>query len=452
MNGLRWVLQGRVSSSSQADNTSTEKQLENLKEEVEKTDGEIVRTYDLTESAASMDRDSLEEIAELAEEDKFDVLGVWKLDRLTRASPWETIRYLDRLRKAGVTLYAHTHGYFEWDDLYDFEMLARRVVFAREWYQRIIENGREGQLKDLEAGKWPFGDPPYGYETNDDKEIRLTDKGEEVIRAIVEHYLDYEDMEDVEEEINDRYDEDVSEAQISNILQNQIIIGNLTLKDTVVAREEKLRVIDDETFEEVQEIREENSSSSSDTRNVPEQIDRVANRFGVQFILSILDSIGVQCRKCGSDLKPNGTTQRWGTTVRKYKCTNEECGYEGPLLKQAEFEEIHQTLPLRCPYCPGTERFTVERRDGGFWKYLYKCENCGKTMGSDVSPSKIKRAMENPRFAFKWDRKTDSPQADEEDDDDDTDDESDSDTDEQDDGDDDDDDGDGRSQETFDDY
>jgi DNA invertase Pin-like site-specific DNA recombinase/DNA-directed RNA polymerase subunit RPC12/RpoP len=448
MHGLRWVLHGRVSSSSQADNTSTEKQLEKLKEEVERTDGEIVKTYDLTESAASMDRDSLEETAELAEEDKFDVLGVWKLDRLTRASPWETIRYLDRLRKAGVILYAHTHGYFEWDDLYDFEMLARRVVFAREWYQRIIENGREGQVKDLEAGRWPFGNPPYGYETNDDKEIRLTEKGEEVIRGIVELYLDYEDMGDVEEEISDRYDDNVSVAQINNILQNPIIVGNLTLKDTVVAREEKLRVIDDETFKEVQEIQEENSSSPSNTRDIPEQIDRAVNRFGVQFVLSILDSVGVQCRKCGSDLKPNGTTQRRGTTVRKYKCTSEECGYEGPLLKQTEFEEIHQTLPLRCPYCPGTERFTVERRDGGFWKYLYKCENCGKSLGSDVSPSKIKRAMENPRFAFKWGGKTDPPQED----DDDTTDESDIDDDEQDDGDDGDGDESNQSQETFDDY
>jgi DNA invertase Pin-like site-specific DNA recombinase len=412
MHGLRWVLQGRVSSSSQADNTSTEKQLENLKEEVEKTNGEIVKTYDLTESAASIDRDSLEEIAKLAEENKFDVLGVWKLDRLSRASPWETIRYLDRLRKAGVTLYAHTHGYFEWDNLYDFEMLARRVVFAREWYQRIIENGHEGQVKLLEAGKWAFGDPPYGYETNGDKEIRLTDKGEEVIAAIVELYLDCENMEDVEEEIDDRYDEDVSESQISNILQNQIIIGNLTRKDNIVARKEKLRVIDDETFEEVQKIREENSSSSSNTRNIPEPIDRAVNRFGVEFILSVLDSVGVQCRKCGSDFKPNGTTKRRGTTVRKYTCTNEECGYEGPLVKQTEFEDIHQTLPLRCPYCPGTNRFTVERRDGGFWRFLYECENCGKSMGSDVSPCKIKRGMKNPRLAFKWGEKTDLSRAD----------------------------------------
>ncbi|MFB6188220.1 MAG: recombinase family protein, partial [Halobacteriaceae archaeon] len=117
MMGRRWVIVARVSTVSQKDNTSTNKQLSNINEEREKADGKLVKTYDLAESAASMDRDSLEEIVELAEADKFDILGIWQLDRLTRASPWETIIYLNRLREAEVILYSNRHGYFEWDDL-----------------------------------------------------------------------------------------------------------------------------------------------------------------------------------------------------------------------------------------------------------------------------------------------------------------------------------------------
>lgn len=414
MLGLRWIIQGRVSSLSQKDNTSTGKQLSDLKEEAEDRDGRVVKIYDLTESAASMDRESLEEIAELAEEDKFDVLGVWKLDRLSRASPWETIRYLNRLRKAGVILYADTHGYFEWDDLYDFEMLARRVVFAREWYQRIIEGGREGQLADLEQGKWPFGTPAYGYETDEDKKLQLTEKGEKINREIVQLYLELENAAEVEREINDRYDDGPSEPQVRNILRNPLLMGHLTLENRIVRKDDDLRIIDRETFDQIQEIREENSSSPSDTKDIPEFVDRAANRFGIQFVLEIIDSIGTQCRKCGSDTKSNGTTERWGTTVRKYACTDDDCGYEGPLLKQAEFNDLHQTLPLRCPYCPGTEQFQIEERDGGYWKYKYECEMCGKSMGSDMPPNKIKRAMENPKLALKWDEKTDLSTSDEE--------------------------------------
>lgn len=41
MTGLDWVLLGRVSSQSQKDNTSTTKQLENLKNEADEADGNI---------------------------------------------------------------------------------------------------------------------------------------------------------------------------------------------------------------------------------------------------------------------------------------------------------------------------------------------------------------------------------------------------------------------------
>lgn len=405
--GLDWVLLGRVSSQSQKDNTSTAKQLNNLKSEVDEADGKIVKKYDLTESAASMDRSSLEEIATLAKENKVDVLGVWKLDRLSRASPWETILYLNRLRKEGVILYAHTHGYFEWDNLYDFEMLARRVVFAREWYQRIIEGGREGQLEKLEKGKWPFGSPPHGYTTDDDQVIKLTEKGEEINHDIVHLYLEYENMEKVHNLITQRHDKRVGISQIRNILQNPLLVGELTLEDQVVARDESLQVISPEKFEEIQDVRDKNSSTPSNTRDVPEPIDRAAFRFGVEYVIDIIDSVGTQCRRCESDLRPNGTTNRWGTKVRKYACANDDCGYEGPLLKQKEFDDLHQTLPLRCPQCPRTNRFEVEEPPAGFWDYKYTCKNCGTAFALDSPPNKLKRAMENPKLAFEWDNDTD---------------------------------------------
>ena len=407
MTGLNFCGIGRESTSSHDNKTSTDQQLSKIREEVEKRDGNLVKIFDLTESAATIDRDSLDEVLELAKEDKIDVLAVWKLDRLTRASPWESVMYLNKLREQGVILYAHTHGYFEWEDLYDFEMLARRVVFAREWYQRIIEGGREGQMKKLEAGKWPYGTSPHGYTTDENQVIRLTDEGRTINRDIIQLYLEHENMKKVLSEINDRYEKNVSKSQIENILQNKIVVGDLTLKGQVVAHNEDLKLTDRETFDKVQDIRAENSSAPSNTRNIPEPIDRAANRFGVEFVLEIMSSVGKQCRKCGDDVRANGTTERWGTVLRKYVCKNEDCGYEGPLLKQSEFNDLHQRLPLRCPYCPITNRYEVEQRPGGLWEYKYTCDTCDKSFGSDISPDKIKRVMDNPRLTFKWGDKTD---------------------------------------------
>ncbi|MFB6188219.1 MAG: recombinase family protein [Halobacteriaceae archaeon] len=206
--------------------------------------------------------------------------------------------------------------------------------------------------------------------------------------------------------INDRYDENISKKQIDNILQNPILVGDLTLEGEVVSHEEDLKVISHEKFKEIQDIREQRSSSPSDTRDIPEPVDRAANRFGVEYIVDIIESIDIQCRKCGSDLKKKGTTERRGTTVRKYVCTNDDCGYEGPLLKNPEFDDLHQTLPLRCPYCPGTDVFEVVQRSAGFWEYKYICNNCGESFASNASPDKIRRGMEHPGIRFEWNRET----------------------------------------------
>jgi DNA invertase Pin-like site-specific DNA recombinase len=132
VDGNRWVLLSRVSTAPQLDGMSSDAQLSNLEQEVDEMNGEIVEEVERAESAASMDRESLEEIATMAEDDEFDILGVWKLDRLTRADSWESVSYLRRLMEADVVLYAGTHRYFDWHSLYDFELIIRQVVFARE--------------------------------------------------------------------------------------------------------------------------------------------------------------------------------------------------------------------------------------------------------------------------------------------------------------------------------
>jgi DNA invertase Pin-like site-specific DNA recombinase len=405
--GYKWVLIARVSALSQRENTSIDKQMEYLEREVERAGGDVIKKYTLAESAATTDRESLSEIVEIAKEQENVVVGVWKLDRLSRANPWETIIYLNRLREAEAILYANTHGYFEWDDYYDFNTISGQAVFAREWYERIIEGGYEGQVTLLEQGKWPFGKAPHGYVIDDEQVISLTEEGKEINHDIARMYLECENMSKVHEDINNKYEKDVGISQVRNILSNRLILGELTVDGEVIARDENLRVIDRETFQEIQKIRKKHSSSPSDTRDIPEPIDRATYRFGSEYILGLMDSIRTQCRKCGSDLRPNGTTERWGTTVSKYACVSDDCSYEGPLLKQTEFDNLHHTLPIRCPCCPVTHEVEVESTPNSIFRYKYTCANCGTSFGLDESPDKLKAAMENPKLAFKWDERTD---------------------------------------------
>gem|GEM_PF-5008031 len=399
---LRWGLLTRVSTGMQSKNASTDTQIDQLKTEVERVDGEIKETYEVAESAATTERDSTDELATLAEQDEIDIIGVSKLDRLTRAIPWESILYLKRLKESGVILYAGTHGYFEWDDLYDFQLILRQVVFAREWYERLHTNRREGQIRKLERGKWPFGHAPYGYKKEEDQTVYLTKTGAELIPEIFEVYLEVENQEEVKRQIEKNHDLEnlPSVSQIRNLLSHPLCLGELALEDQVVKKNKQLEAVDPEVFQAVQEALGNQGNSSGSAPEVPNPIDEISKDFGPGYTVTQLGSISKVCRKCGSSLRKNGTQEKWGTTVQNYKCTN--CAYQSPLLTKEEFDKFHQTLPLQCPFCPSTENFEIERTPDGDYEYTYQCEQCGKQIGIDTLPDKYQRAINNQDWAIDW--------------------------------------------------
>ncbi|WP_157231307.1 recombinase family protein [Halostagnicola larsenii] len=408
VDGDRWALLSRVSTGPQMAGQSTERQLDNLEKEVNSVDGDVRKEVEVAESAATVKRESLEEIAVLAEEDEIDVVGVSKLDRLTRADPWESFEYLKRLKEADVILYAGTHGYFDWDDLYDFQMLVRQVVFSREWYQRIRDNARDGQIGKLEQGKWPFGQPPFGYYKDEDDYVLLTEQGEAIIPEIFELYRQEQNRAEVKRTINDRYNRTVSDSQLKTLLRSRLCLGQLTLEGEVIKENPQLAVIDLEVFNAVQEILDRRSSVPTGTRAVPRPVERAAEQYGEEYVLTLIDSIDTQCRKCGGDLQHNGDIERWGTKLKNYVC--QDCDHQGPLLTQEEFNALHDTLPLRCPSCPETEHFEIDQNKDGDWDYSYTCLRCDNVFGTDLLPDKYQRGFERPDLKFTWSGETSTDQ------------------------------------------
>jgi len=400
----KWAVLGRVSSNSQFDNTSTDTQIEEVTNECIEADGTVEHEYELAESGASIHRESLEEIVDKGENGDIDILGVSKFDRLMRADAWEGMEYLKRLKQADVTLYVGTHGYFDYDDMFDFRILVQQILFSRKWFERIRENAKDGQMSKLEKGKWPYGTPGYGYAKDEDDYLYLEDEKEAVLAAILKQYKQKESIETVQTYIRNRFDiEDLpSKSQIGTILDNRLCVGDLMYKERVIRRDPELAVVDRETFQEIREIRQEQRPTSGNARKIPAPVNRAAADFNPEYVINKIDSLGIQCRKCNSDLRKYGTEERWDTTVQKYKCKNEDCGYQGPLLTKSEFKKLHETLPLKCPYCPATERFEVTREPEYKWEFTYECKNCGQSFGSNQVEDIYERAKNNPHLQFNW--------------------------------------------------
>jgi hypothetical protein len=404
MRGLRWKILSRVSTGDQKNNNSTETQIQKVKSVCEELDGKIVDKAKLTESGAATDRDSLEDVVEAGESNEIDILGVSKFDRLTRVSPWDALTYLNRLKNAGVILYVDSHGFFDYEDNIDFRILVEQVLFANNSYRRIIDGAKENQVRDLNDYKYPFGNPGWGFAKDDDGHVYVEEEKKAALVAIFEEYCKHESRAAVKEEIKEQFELDdyPTKAQIKTAHKNRLCIGQFSYKNEIFAEKPDLAVVDNDLFEKVNEIRRERKPDSANAREIPEPVNRAARDFGPEYVIRMIKAIGKQCRKCGSDLRKYATVDKFETTVQKYKCKNEDCGYQGPLLSKNEFEKLHGTLPTRCPWCPATEQFDVRRTANDRFEFVYKCQCCDSSFATDKVEGKAKRAANNPELAFDW--------------------------------------------------
>jgi DNA invertase Pin-like site-specific DNA recombinase len=403
--GDRVLILVRVSSPSQSQNTSKSTQLEALQDAVESIDGTVVEILEAEESAAEIERNQLNKALQMANNDEYDILAVYEVDRLSRADPWDTIRYLTDLQQSGITLYCDSHGYIDWDEHYDFEILSREAVFANRWLNRLRQGRVDGVKKHLKAGQWPFGgEPPMGYYTDDENKLRLDDAYADIIPEVFEIYLETENRSETQRQINTQLEEaglpTITYPQVKTILTSQLVLGRLEYAGEVITTDSTLKTVEKSLFHEVQALLS-NQGTRSESTSKPDFLEAAVDRFGVDFVMRLIDSFQpFRCRSCDGDLERHGSTEVWGISMPNYRC--QECDYQGSLINEAELNNLHQTLPLRCPYCTATEEFDAckLREAGTKFAYQYTCNVCEYTFGSDMQPDKLRRMLNHPVLKF----------------------------------------------------
>ena len=403
--GDRALILVRVSSASQSNNTSKDNQLESLQNTVKQINGTTVRILKGEESAAEIERSQLNTALEMAEDDEYDILMVYEFDRLSRADPWDTVRYLHDLQQSGITLYCDSYGFIDWDDPSDFETLARETVFANRWLNRLRRGRVEGVKRKLKAGKWPFGgEPPVGYYTDGENNFKLDDRYTELIQEIYQIYRETENKSETHRQVNTKLQEaglgKISYPQVGTILTSRLVIGQLEYAGEVVTTNSELQVIDKSLFQEVQALLSE-QGARSESVSKPDFLQAAVERFGTDFVMRLIDSFKpFRCRSCDGDLERDESTEVMGASFPKYQC--QDCDYQGPLINKDELSNLHQALPLRCPYCTATEEFEVTklREAGTKFDYQYTCDLCEYSFGSDMQPDKLRRMLNHPALKF----------------------------------------------------
>lgn len=162
---MRVALYPRVSGHEQEDNYSIPEQIDRMKKYCESRDWMVYKIYtDSGYSGSNMDRPGLQSLIKDSESGKFDMVLVYKLDRLSRSQ--KDVLYLveDVFDKHGVAFSSMTEN-FETSSPFGKAMLGILAVFAQLERSQIRERTMMGKDSLAQEGKWHGGKwVPIGYD------------------------------------------------------------------------------------------------------------------------------------------------------------------------------------------------------------------------------------------------------------------------------------------------
>lgn len=297
---------------------------------------EIVQFYvDEGISAKDMNRPELQRMLKGIREGVFDIVLVYKLDRLTRS-----VIDLDKLLKE---FSKHKVMFKSATEVYDTttatgRLFIRLVASMAQWERENLgERVRFGMEEKARTGKWTVSTPPLGYDMTDDCNLKINHQEAATVKEIYSLYIDGNGMWKIAKNLNERglYTKKKKvwrQQTIEYVLTNPIYKGT-TRYNYRVNSEQYFEVdglvppiIKAKEFDLVQMI------IGSRRQAHPRQVSS-------KFIFSKI----LKCARCGHTLSSKySTTKRNGKVYYSfnYYCTNRSVGTcDLPVINQTYFEQ-----------------------------------------------------------------------------------------------------------------
>jgi site-specific DNA recombinase len=194
----------------------------------------------------------------IAETDKFDVVLVYKLDRLSR-SQRDTLHLIEEIFLPNDVDFVSMQESFDTSSPFGRAMIGLLAVFAQLEREQIKERTKMGRVARAKSGLHHGGGfIPIGYDYADGK-LTVNKYEAEQVRKIFEWYLGGGSLKSVSERLQaegytNRYGSYNSWSSIRNILENQTYLGRIHFGDVVV-NDTHEAIISLEQFEAAQILR-----------------------------------------------------------------------------------------------------------------------------------------------------------------------------------------------------
>ncbi|WP_135552048.1 recombinase family protein [Paenibacillus cymbidii] len=271
---MRAVIYKRVSAlKNGSDGTSLDMQQERLEAYAKAQGWDVTDVYeDPGISAKDTNRPELQRMLKDAETGKFDVILVYKLDRLSRSvSDFHRLsNFLETHKVALVSVTQHL------DTSSSTGRLLRNILvdFANFERELITERTVDSKLRRAEEGKWNGGHAPYGYKLVDKRPVVVPEEAE-IVRKIYALYLARKSMRQVARITG------ISFSKVELVLMNPLYSGKIAWGKTrykdhkgqfrrmpqdkwIMADGEHEAIITFEDWQRVQDIKQEK-------KNIPDE-------------------------------------------------------------------------------------------------------------------------------------------------------------------------------------
>lgn len=194
----------------------------------------------------------------MAETDKFDVVLVYKLDRLSR-SQRDTLYLIEEIFLPNDVDFVSMQESFDTSSPFGKAMIGLLAVFAQLEREQIKERTKMGRIARAKSGLYHGGGYiPIGYNYEDGKLVVNPYEAEQV-RNIFKWYLEGGSLKSVTDRLvaegcTNRYGSYSSWSSVRNILENETYVGRLHYGDVLVEDAHEA-LVSKEDFDAVQELR-----------------------------------------------------------------------------------------------------------------------------------------------------------------------------------------------------
>lgn len=210
-------------------------------------------------SGGTMERPAFKALLKDIENDKIDIVVVYKVDRLTR-SLMDFSKIIDVFDRHETSFVSITQ---QFNTTTSMGRLTLNILLSFAQFEREVtgERIRDKIAASKKKGMWMGGKVPLGY-IKEDKKLVIHKEDAKRVQMIFDKYLELKSVPKLmqylkENEIKTKTDKYFSKGQLYHLLVNKVYIGKITHKDKVYEGEHDA-IISEEIFEEVQKLLYEN--------------------------------------------------------------------------------------------------------------------------------------------------------------------------------------------------